>query len=468
MTLVIVVMMLAGCLLLATGHLTSISKAAIAIFVGTTGWVLYICYGTDFVMRVHAEEYIAFLDGSEHTGKTVKYFVYDNIFMKYVGKAAAIALFLLATMSIIEILNNNGCFDFISEWIRTRNSKRFLWTITLFTFIISANLDNLTTTMMMLTIMHSIVRSRRQRMLIGCAIVLAATAGGCFTVIGDPAGVALWTNGAVTATHFSAYLALPAITAWAVPTYLLGRSLPEHLDVEWPAVRYRGDDTNLNRWQRVVMLFVGIGGLWFIPTFQNITKLGPFLGALCVLSVLWVINEVINRKLNNTDMMIQRRMPRALQYDSIQLILFIIGIVLCMGVVKETGFFATLANWLNNNVHDVWITGITAGLLAGAVDMFTVAMAGMSLWPVAEQDAIIASADPAYTALFGCNGTMWKIIAYTTAIGGCLFCYAGYSGLVLMKMERIRVGWYIKNCTGKVALGWLIGLAILWAETTLT
>ena len=432
MALVIVLLMVVGCLLLATAHLTSVNKAAIAVFVGTIGWVLHMCCG-----------------GSD-------------LVMQYVAKAAAIALFLLATMSIIEILSNNGCFDFITEWIYTRRSRELIWSLTFITFVISANLDNLTTTMMMLGIMHNIIRSRRQRMVLGSAIVLAANAGGCFTVIGDPAGVALWTNDAVTASTFSAYLALPAVAAWVVPTYLLGRDLPSRLDVEWPAIRYRGDETNLNRWQRFVMLVVGIGGLWFIPTFQNLTGLGPFLGAMCVLSVLWIVNEVMNRKLINTDMMIRRRMPRALQYDSIQLILFIIGIVLCTGVVKETGFFGHLANWVDTNIHDVWVTGIVAGLLGGMVDMFTVAMAGMSMWPVTET----VTAGDAYAAAFACDGTMWRILAYTTAVGGSLFCYAGFSGLALMKMERIKVGWYFKNCTYKMAIGWLLGLAILWAETT--
>ncbi len=219
MTLVIVIILLLGYFLIATGHLTNINKAAIAMFVGTVGWILYISYGTDFVMERHPHEYMEFLAGRSPSSETVKYYIYDHIFLMYLGKTASIVLFLLATMSIIEILNNNGCFDFISEWVRTRNSRRFIWTITLFTFVISANLDNLTTSTMMLTIMHNIVQGRRQRLIIGCAIVLAANTGGCFTVIGDPAGVALWTNGAVTATNFSAYLVLPAMAAWVLPTW---------------------------------------------------------------------------------------------------------------------------------------------------------------------------------------------------------------------------------------------------------
>ena len=213
MTLIIVLLLIASYLLIATGHLTGVNKAAIAMFLGTAGWVFYVCYGTDFVMQQYPNDYLGYLAGAEPTSETVKFFIYDHIFLNYVGKAAAIVMFLLATMSIIELLNNNGCFDFITEWIRTRNSKRLLWTITLATFILSANLDNLTTTTMMLVIMHNIVQSGRQRMLVGSAIVLSATCGGCFTVIGDPTGLILWGDGAVTAPRFSASLVVPVLLA---------------------------------------------------------------------------------------------------------------------------------------------------------------------------------------------------------------------------------------------------------------
>ena len=464
MTLIIVLLLILGYILIATAHLTNVNKAAIAMFMGTVGWVFYICYGTDFVMSQHPHEYIDFLAGEEANSKSVKFFIYDNIFLKYVGKAAAIVMFLLATMSIIEILNNNGCFDFISAWIRTRNSKRLLWTITVATFLISANLDNLTTTMMMLVIMRSIVQNRRQRMLIGSAIVLASNAGGCFTVIGDPAGVILWGGEAVTASNFSAYLFLPAMVAWVLPTVLIQMSLPARLDVEWPAMPYRGDDTNLNSWQRVTMLFVGIGGLWFIPTFHNITKLSPFLGALCVLSVLWVVNEAFNRKLINSDKMVQRRSPQSVQYGSIQLILFVMGIMRALGVVSETGFFATISEWFDYNVHNIWIMGILAGLVSGVVDTFTVAMTSLSMYSVVDASQLGMWADSDYMSNFVQNGAFWKLIVYSTSIGGCLLCFASSSGVVLMKMERIRIGWYFKSITPKVAVGWLLGMAVLWAE----
>ena len=459
MTLIIVILLLLGYVVIATGHTTGVNKAAIAMFIGTVGWVVYICYGSDFVMARHPQDYEEFLGGADPSSDAVKLYIYNNVFLYYVGRAASIVLFLLATMSIVEILNNNGCFDFITKWIRTRNSKRLLWSITLATFILSANLDNLTTTTMMLVIMHSIVQNRRQRMLIGSAIVLAANCGGCFTVIGDPIGLIMWGDGAVTATNFSSYMALPALLAWIVPTILINRELPERIDAQWSPMPYRGDETNLRPWQRIVMLFVGIGGLWFIPTFHGITKLSPFLGALCVLSVLWVVNELMNRKLMAADQMSERRIPRALQYGTIQQILFVMGIMLAMGVVTETGAFGDVSAWFTQNVHSVWVIGVVSGLLSGIVDTFTIAISDLSVYPV------VRGALPGdYMGNFLANGAYWKIIAYTTTVGGCLLSVGSVSGLALMKMEHIRLGWYMKNMTLKVMGGALAGLAVLWVE----
>ncbi|MCR5818964.1 MAG: sodium:proton antiporter [Prevotella sp.] len=452
MTLIIVLLLVFGYLLISTSHFTGVSKAAVAMFIGTAGWVVYICWGSDFVMRLYEEDYTEFLAGNQPTSDTVKYFIHDNIFLKYVGKAASIVMFLVATMSIVEILNNNGCFDFIKEWIRTRNSKRLLWTITFATFIVSANLDNLTTATLMLVIMRDIVTNRQQRLLIGSAIVLAANAGGCFTVIGDPIGLILWGDGAITATHFSAYLAAPALAAWIVPTILINYQLPDRIATEWGPAPYRGNDTRLNRWQRALMLILGICGLWFIPTFHNITKLSPFLGALCILSLLWIVNEAFNRKLMQADQMIQRRIPQALQYGALQQMLFVMGIMLAMGVMTETGVLGDIADTIFSVFGGhVWVIAFMSGLIASFVDTFTVAMTNISFFPVSD-------------GIFAQNGIYWTLIAFCTAIGGCLLLFGSTSGIALMKMERIRISWYLRNLTPKILAGFVVGLVILYLE----
>ena len=297
MTLVILAILILAYILIATENITKVNRAAVAIFAGTVGWVLYICFGMDFVTSEHSSDYSRYLNLGmwneiESTSTTVKYFIARNIFLPYVGRAAEIVLFLLATMTIVEILNNNGCFDFIRQLLRTRSAKKMLWILAAVTFVISANLDNLTTTVMMLTMMHGVIPNRRQRMVYGGAILLSANCGGALTVIGNPEGLVMWNMGAVTATHYFLSLLLPCLAAWLIPLLMMQRMLPERVETEWIAMPYRGDDTRLNVWQRLLMLFVGIGGLWFIPTFHNITKLSPFLGALCVLGVLWIVNEI--------------------------------------------------------------------------------------------------------------------------------------------------------------------------------
>lgn len=465
MTLVIVSILIIGYVLISTGWMTNVNRAAVAVFMGTVGWVLYICYGTDFVLAQHPREYSDFLMGVAPNPENVKHFISQNIFLDYVGRGAEIALFLLATMSIVEILNNNGCFDFLTELLYTRSSKKMLWLISIVTFVISANLDNLTTTTMMLVIIHKILANRRQRMLYGSAVIIAANCGGALTVIGDPTGLVLWNIGAVDASDFSMYLALPCLVSMALPVWWLGRQLPERVETQGFAIPYRGDDTNLNRWQRMLMLFLGIGGLWFIPTFHNITKLSPFLGALCVLSLLWVVNEIFNRRLMDVDKMIQRRIPRVLQYGVIQMGLFVLGIMFAVGVVVETGAVSTLAQWIDDNVHNVWILGIVSGFFGSVLDTFATSMSFVSLHPVVDVANLGLWADSDYVGDFVRNGVYWKIIAYCSAMGGNMLLIGSVSGLALMKMERIRLGWYLRNVGWICFVAWLIGLAIMWGTT---
>ena len=467
MTLIVVLLLILGYLLIATGHLTGVNKSAIAVFIGTAGWVVYICWGTDFVMAEHPADYADYLVGQTPSSQAVKHFIHNQIFIHYVGRAASIVLFLLATMTIVEILTGNGCFDFITEWVSTPKTSRLLPAITLATFLLSANLSNLTTATMMLIVTRALVHSRRQRMLVGSAVVLAANCGGCFTVIGDPTSLLLWGDGAVTPTAFSSALALPSLVACAVPVALIARQLPARLDTVPTAPPYRGDDTNLNRWQRLVMLFVGIGGLWFIPTFHNLTKLTPFLGALCVLSVLWVVNEAFNRKLNASDQKTGRLVPRATQYGAIQQILFVTGIMLAMGVMTETGVFGDISAWIDDTFHSVWVTGLLAALLSSLVDTFTVAATCISLYPVATPDSLACGPAADYAASFAPNGAYWQVISYATAVGGTLLSVGSVSGLALMQMEHVRLGWYLKNITPKILVGFICGLIVLWAEHTL-
>jgi Na+/H+ antiporter NhaD/arsenite permease-like protein len=183
-----------------------------------------------------------------------------------------------------------------------------------------------------------------------------------------------------------------------------------------------------------------------------------------VLSVLWVGNEIFNRQLNDADQMAQRRVPRALQYGTIQQMLFVMGIMLGMGVIAETGVIGDISAWIDYNIHNIWLVGIAAGVLSALVDTFTVAITNISFYPVVEATTLNGWVDADYMACFTQNGAYWKVIAYTTAVGGCLLIVGSTSGLALMKMEHVRLGWYLRTLTPKVLLGFALGLTVLWLE----
>ena len=253
-------------------------------------------------------------------------------------------------------------------------------------------------------------------------------------------------------------LAIPCVIAWVLPTFLLGRMLPHKIDTEFITMPYRGDETRLNVWQRLLMLVVGIGGLWFIPTFHNITKLSPFLGAMCVLAVLWVVNEIVNRKLMKADVMIQQRVPGVLQYGVLQMMLYIMGIMLAIGVVTETGAASFLWHIIQGEIHNIWIYGLISGLISTVLDNFATAMTFISFTKVTPETQVALHND------FATNGAYWKIISYCVMVGGNVFAFSNMSGMALMKMERVHIGWYFRNVGWKTLLGGLLGLLALWIE----
>lgn len=453
--LILVAILVACYVFVATERLTNINKAAVAIFAGTLGWVLYISFGADFVNSQHAEGYALFLNGVEPSSVEVKNYIMQTIFLPMVGRCAEIVLFLLATMTIVEILHNNGCFDFLTVWLRTRNSRVLLWKLAAFSFLLSANLDNITATVMMLMVMNSILPRSKDRIIYGSVVVLAVNFGGVLTVIGDPTTLVLWNRGAITATSYTLSMIVPCLVACALPTYLIGRGLNETVELDRPTMPYRGDDTNLKVWQRLIMLIVGIGGLWLIPTFHNVTKLSPFLGAFCVLSILWVVNEVFNRNIMSTDRRITRSIPQQLQYSIIQLMLYVMGIMLAVGVVEEVGAFRWVADQIGVYVDNVWALGIVSGIISVVLDNFATSLTMFSMYDVA------ASATDAVSP-FAQNGLYWRMISYCTAVGSSILACASVAGVVYLQTQRVSVAWFFRHVGIKVILSGLIGFILMW------
>ncbi len=461
MTIAILCLILLGYVLIANEHLTHINKATIALFAAAVGWILFMCTGTDFVLKTHDTEFFSFTEGNAYDSETVKQFIASNIFVHYSADICSIVLFLLATMNIVSVLNANGCFDFIADTVRAKDSRILLWGLVGFTWLLSVNLDNLTTTVLMLLIMRRIVQEGRWRMWIGAAIVIAANCGGAATVIGDPTSLVVWTKGAVTPTEFTAALILPALVATAIPTSLIARALPEHIELVRPATNYRGNQDVLHLWQKILMLVVGLGGLWFIPTFHRITLLPPFLGALCVLGVMWVLHEVMNHHRIKTNQPLYNAGDRQFQFITLQTVMYFVGILLCVALLIETGVMQSISTWCDEWIHNIYIMSIAIGAISAVLDNIALVLTAINIYPVAESVGALSPAlDPSYADSFLQNGQYWHLVIYSGCVAGCLLPIGNVSGFTLMKAEGVTISWYAKHIMPKVLLGWGIGLGV--------
>lgn len=449
---IIIIVFAAALLLISTEHITGINRAAVAVFCAAMGWVAYISYGTDFVMAEHPVDYLNFLNGADISSSSVKSFISGHIFIPCVGRAAELVLFLLATVTIVQILQANGCFDPLAKWIQDSSAKKMFWKMSCVTFLLSMNINNLTTAMLMLVLMRSMISEQRYRFFFGCMIVIAANCGGALTVIGDPVGLTYWNLEYVSATTYSLTMLVPVLLVWLLPSYMISRRLPGR--IQRPIGRlfpYRGNDTILKGWQKTAMLVVGICGLWLIPSFRNYTKLSPFIAALLVLSVLWIFDEIANRRLiasgKNTS---NQRMPQAMQYSAVQMMFYIFGIILLVAVVQETGVFNTVPSWIESNSDNVWIVAVVGSLLASVTDTFAVAQWCTALHPVV--NAIGQGS---------MNSTYWMATAFTAQMAGNLLLIGSWAGLTLVRTERLPIGWYAKNIMPWVAIAIVAGVAMI-------
>ena len=457
MTIAIVALMLLGYVLICTEHITRINKATVALFCGVWGWVLYVCVGPYYIETLHDSGFQEFLGSQDYSIRAVNEFIRQNVFANHIAQLTSIVMYLLTTMAIVEVLGNNGCFDLVAKLCRSRSTWVTVWMLALCSFGLSANLDNLTAAVVMLMVMNRLVVNHRQRMLLGAIIVIATNCGGCFTVIGDVTSLLVWTRGAVTPTNYTAALVLPALFATVIPTFLIGRKLPSHLDLKRSSIMYRGDDADVKLWQQLLMFVLGMGGLWFVPTFYRLTNLPPFLGALCVLGVLWVVNEIINRKRILSDQPLTTRTNRSLQYEVMQMIMFFLGIGLSVDILIEVGAMNSVRLWCDQYIHNIYIMSLALGAVSSVMDNVALVISGISIYPVLDTGA---GGMTEYLQSFVENGQYWHLITLSGCVGGCLLPIGNTAGYALMKAEDVSIWWYFKHITAKVLLGWFFALGI--------
>ena len=442
LSIVIVAVFCIGYLLIAVESVTKINKAAIALLMFVFCWTLFM---------IDPGQYISGAVGD------MKALAVSEVMEKHLGSTATTLFFLMGAMTIVELVDQNGGFNFVRDMLKTRTKRKLLWRIAFMTFILSAVLDNLTTSIVMVMILRKLVEDRKDRLIYAGLVVIAANSGGAFSPIGDVTTIMLWNKGLVTAAGVIMEIFIPSLVSMIVPAYILSLSLNGKLEVSDFSQNERVDN-HLTEVQRKTVFFLGVGGLVFVPVFKTITHLPPFVGILLILGILWTVTEIFyaNLSLPEETGGMQKRVTNMLSRIDMGTILFFLGILMAVACLETIGALELLGDGLNTtfNGNHYLVTGII-GVLSSIVDNVPLVAGCMGMYPVA------ATGDMAVDGIF------WQLLAYCAGVGGSMLIIGSAAGVVVMGLEKISFGWYMKKITWIAFVGYLAGILIYWAERSM-
>ncbi len=452
-----------GYLGIALEHPLKIDKTAIALLLGMLLWILYALGAEYIVPAVDGEglkEYIAqnarMAGESLHT-QSLNY-ILDVKIVEALGDITQTLFFLIGAMTIVELVDIHGGFTVITDHIRTHSKKKLLWIICLTTFVFSAVLDNMTTTIVMVLLLRKLVEDPKERWLYAGMVVIAANTGGAWSPIGDVTTIMLWVKGNVTALALIERVLLPSIVAMIVPLLIIAPQLKGELPPRKPDPAKAGEFISTR--DRMLIFILGVGGLLFVPIFKSITHLPPFVGMLLVLGALWLFTDILyNGK--RIERRKQHRLPDVVSRIDMPSILFFLGILMAVQVLDASGILEATAMWLDDAVHNVYIINVMLGILSSIFDNVPLVAGVMGMYPVADPGSI------GYMANFVEDGIFWEFLSYCAGVGGSLLIIGSAAGVIAMGLEKINFGWYLKKFTFAALLGYLAGAGVYVLEVML-
>ena len=430
-----------GYLCIVLEHNLKINKAPIALFMCVACWT---CYYLGLDTFISGE-----VNPTEHAQASL---------LHHLSEACEILFFLMAAMTIVEIIDANGGFNFVRNKLLTSNKRKLLWRVAFITFFLSALLDNLTTSIVMVMVLRKLVTDSKERMIYASLIILAANAGGAFSPIGDVTTIMLWIRNLVSTEGILLSLFVPSIMSIIVPTFLLQYSLKGELKYDTSESTQKAEDMsqNFSEKERTAVFVVGLSGLVFVPVFKMLTGLPPYMGALLALSVLWTVTEIFFRRGRNKNTSSKYRVASILSRIDMTTILFFLGILMTVATLQEIGALSAFGTWLNDvaSGNQYLITGII-GVASSIVDNVPLVAGCMGMY------------DPSMGGDFACDGIFWQLLAYCAGVGGSMLIIGSAAGVVVMGLERISFGWYLRTITGVAFLGYLAGLLAYYVQTLL-
>jgi Na+/H+ antiporter NhaD/arsenite permease-like protein len=360
------------------------------------------------------------------------------------GETAETLFFLMGAMTIVEIVDANGGFNFVRDTMKTRSKRKLMWRVAFMTFFLSAILDNLTTSIVMVMVLRKLIQDQKERLIYASLVVIAANSGGAFSPIGDVTTIMLWIKGMVSTQGVLSELFIPSLVSMVVPTLLLSLTLKGKFD---KAQNLKVQEiSNFTKSQRKIIFCFGVGGLMFVPVFKTLTHLPPYMGILLVLGLLWTITEVFNRQYEESDPM-AKRVTHLLTRIDMSTILFFLGILMAVLCLKQVGVLNAMGDGLNTafNGNPYLITGII-GVLSSIVDNVPLVAACMNMYDVVPD------------TIYAVDGSFWQLLAYCAGVGGSMLIIGSAAGVVVMGLEKITFGWYMKKISWLVFVGYICGI----------
>jgi Na+/H+ antiporter NhaD/arsenite permease-like protein len=459
MEILILLVFLLGYTAIAAEHPLKIDKAASALITGVLCWTILVV-GSSAVpehLQSYFDELSNFIRISEGREINLPEF-FDHRLLHHLQEIAGILLFLMGAMTIVEIVDAHEGFRVITDRINTRNKVKLLWIISIITFFLSAALDNLTTAIVMVSLIRKLISDQKTRWFFGGMIIIAANAGGAWSPIGDVTTTMLWIGKQITSGSIMSELFLASLTNLLLPLIVLSFTLKGNVDR--PVIR-EDNGPGVPARERSVALFLGVGGLLFVPIFKTITHLPPFMGMMFSLGVLWVVTEIMHGK-KVTEEKSKLSALHALRKIDLPSVLFFLGILLAVAALQEIGHLRILAIALRESLHNVYAINIGIGLLSAVIDNVPLVAASMNMYDISP-----ALTGDAWADMFVQDGPFWHFLAYAAGTGGSILIIGSAAGVAVMGLEKIDFIWYLKKVSLWALLGYFGGAAVYIIEMAL-
>jgi Na+/H+ antiporter NhaD/arsenite permease-like protein len=449
MEVAIISVFIVGYLVIALEHPLKINKTATALITGVICWTLFIL-STPSLSLVESEHYTVFKETLRfETGEKFSGLDADTIFQGYVSHElghhlegiAEILFFLLGAMTIVELIDAHNGFRLITERIKTKNPATLLWVICWMTFFLSALLDNLTSTIVMVSLVRKLIPHQQMKLFFVGMMIIASNAGGAWTPIGDVTTTMLWIGGQISTLNIMKTLFLPSVVCLLLPllwaTTIMKR---EFSGIKMEQINHQSENVGGGK----LVLFIGTGILLGVPAFKVITHLPPYIGMLLGLGILWLVSELIHPELDEA---IRKRYTAAgaLARIDVPSILFFLGILLAVGAMESMLILQHVSEFLQSTIGDQRIIISVIGVLSAIVDNVPLVAASMGMYSL---------------ETYPMDHFIWEYLAYCAGTGGSLLIIGSAAGVAAMGMEKIDFIWYVKKISWLALIGYVGGAVV--------